>query len=168
MSDEASNFKGKQNKTGSVLEKTLKSVLANNGFEVVRYIDWKKVKEKYGTELLLEFVPFKTIYTHDGRTEFLLISERFGFNMRIECKWQQSTGSVDEKLPYLYLNCIESIPEKQIMILIDGAGWKSGAIKWLRDAVKNKKYTTPENNDKTILVFTLVEFITWANNTFHR
>jgi hypothetical protein len=30
----------------------------------------------------------------------------------IECKWQQVSGSVDEKLPYLYLNCIEAMPEK--------------------------------------------------------
>jgi hypothetical protein len=86
--------------------------------------------------------------------------------MRIECKWQQVAGSVDEKLPYLYLNSIEAMPEKMIMILIEGAGWKAGSLKWLKDAVKNKKYTTKENNDKTILVFNLTEFFTWANNTF--
>jgi hypothetical protein len=50
--------------------------------------------------------------------------------------------------------------------LIEGAGWKAGSLKWLKDAVKNKKYTTKENNDKTILVFNLAEFFTWANNTF--
>lgn len=86
--------------------------------------------------------------------------------MRIECKWQQVAGSVDEKLPYLYLNSIEAMPEKMIMILIEGAGWKAGSLKWLKDAVKNKKYTTKENNDKTILIFNLAEFFTWANNTF--
>jgi hypothetical protein len=30
------------------------------------------------------------------------------------------------------------MPEKSVMILIDGAGWKTGAIKWLKDAVSRK------------------------------
>lgn len=77
-------------------------------------------------------------------------SERYGFDIRIECKWQQSAGSVDEKLPYLYLNTIEAMPEKHIVIIIDGDGFKEGAKKWLRDAVKDKKYTDTSNRDKKI------------------
>ncbi len=70
-------------------------------------------------------VPFTTIYQHGGNTEFRLISERYNMDIRIECKWQQVAGSVDEKLPYLYLNCIEAMPEKHIIIIIDGDGWKN-------------------------------------------
>lgn len=33
----------------------------------------------------------------------------------------------------------------------------------LREAVKEKKYTDTSNRDKRIEVFTLAEFITWAN-----
>jgi hypothetical protein len=88
--------------------------------------------------------------------------------IRIECKWQQAAGSVDEKLPYLYLNTIEAMPENSIMILIDGAGWKTGAIQWLKDAVKQKKYTTEETKNKNIMVFSLTEFFTWANRTFNK
>jgi len=67
--------------------------------------------------------------------------------IRIECKWQQVKGSVDEKLPYLYLNTIEAMPENTIMILIDGAGWKTGAVKWLKDAVQQKN--TQQQKPKT-------------------
>jgi hypothetical protein len=88
--------------------------------------------------------------------------------MRIECKWQQVSGSVDEKLPYLYLNSIEAMPELSVMILIDGAGWKAGAIQWLKDAVKQKRYTNEQNITKEILIFNLTEFFTWANETFNR
>jgi len=88
--------------------------------------------------------------------------------IRIECKWQQVKGSVDEKLPYLYLNTIEAMPENTIMILIDGAGWKTGAVKWLKDAVQQKKYTTAETQNKEIIVFTMTDFFTWANNTFNK
>jgi hypothetical protein len=98
-------------------------------------------------------VPFTTIYNHDGNTEFLLISERYNTCARIECKWQQVSGSVDEKLPYLYLNAIEAMPENTIIILIDGQGWKHGAIQWLKDAVASKKYSNEINRSKQIHVF---------------
>ncbi len=158
----------KSNISGNQLEIAVMTVLLGKGFELVKYRDWKKNQEKYGKELLLKNVPFTSVYKHLGKTEFLLVSEKYDLKIRIECKWQQVNGSVDEKLPYLYLNTIETMPEKTIMILIDGIGWKKGAIQWLKDAVKQKKYTTNENNDKEILVFNLTDFFTWANNTFNK
>ena len=157
-------------KTGSQLESAVKTVLTDKGFKLVNYRVWNRSadKEKYGKELLLENVPFTTVYKHSGNTEFLLISEKYNLKIRIECKWQQVQGSVDEKLPYLYLNTIEAMPEKDIIILIDGDGWKNGAIQWLKNAVKEQKYTTENNNDKKILVFNLKEFFTWANKTFNK
>ena len=85
---------------------------------------------------------------------------------RIECKWQQVSGSVDEKLPYLYLNCIEAMPEDNIIILIDGEGWKHGGIQWIKDAAQKEKYLNSERKPKNIQVFSLTEFMTWANNFF--
>lgn len=158
----------KSNVTGNQLEVAVKTVLTGKGFELINYRVWEKNKEKYGEELLLENVPFTTVYEHKGNTEFLLISKKYDLRIRIECKWQQVAGSVDEKLPYLYLNTIEAMPENSIMILIDGAGWKAGAIKWLKDAVKQKKYTTEETKNKEIFVFSLTEFFTWANKTFNK
>lgn len=158
----------KSNVSGNQLEIAVKTVLTGKGFELVKYREWEENPEKHGEELLCSNVPFTTVYEHKGNTEFLLISKKYDLRIRIECKWQQVSGSVDEKLPYLYLNTIEAMPEKSIMILIDGAGWKTGAIKWLKDAVLEKKYTTEENNDKDIMVFNLTEFFTWANKTFNK
>lgn len=156
----------KANITGNQLEVTLQTVLLGKGFEIVNYSTWKKNPDKFGKELLLKNVPFRSIYKHDAYTEFLLRSEKYFLEMRIECKWQQLSGSVDEKLPYLYLNTIEAMPEKTIMVLIDGDGWKRGAIKWLREAAKKKKYTTKSSKRKQIMIFSMTEFFTWANNTF--
>lgn len=158
----------KSNVSGNQLEEAVRSVLTKKGFAHIKYREWKKNPDNYGKELLLENVPFTTVYEHKGNTEFLLISEKYNLRIRIECKWQQVSGSVDEKLPYLYLNTIEAMPEKSIMILIDGSGWKAGAIKWLKDAINNKKYTNDENRDKEIFVFNLTEFFTWANKTFNK
>ncbi len=154
------------NITGNQLEKAVQTVLSDKGFEIVMYREWKRHPEKYSKELLLKNVPFITIYGHNGNTEFLLLSEKYNLKIRIECKWQQSAGSVDEKLPYLYLNTIEAMPEKEIIILIDGNGFKAGAKKWLRNAVGKKLYTTEKNNDTTVMVFSLAEFFAWANDTF--
>lgn len=156
----------KTNITGNQLEVAVQTVLQNKGFEIEMFRKWQKNPDNYGDELLLKNVPYKTIYKHNGNTEFLLISKRNNLKIRIECKWQQVAGSVDEKLPYLYLNAIEAMQEKDIIILIDGNGWKKGAITWLKKAVSNNLYTTVLNHGKNIMVFTLTEFFSWANDTF--
>lgn len=154
------------NDSGNILEQTVKTIFSAKGFTKALYREWNKNPQKYGDELLLMNVPFTTIYQHGGNTEFRLLSQRYKMDIRIECKWQQVAGSVDEKLPYLYLNCIEAMPEKHIIIIIDGDGWKKGAITWLKNAVKQRKYTTTGNSEKVIQVIDLKEFITWANSTF--
>lgn len=152
------------NITGNQLEVAVKTVLIGKGFTLVKYREWIKSPEDFGTELLLQNVPFTTVYGHRGNTEFLLVSAKYNLKTRIECKWQQVSGSVDEKLPYMYLNMVEAMPEQHIMVLIDGQGWKTGAIEWLKIAVKEHKYDVLK--EKKIQVFSLIEFFTWANQTF--
>lgn len=154
---------GTANHQGRILERTVVPTFEAHSFEVVAYSAWKKKPESYGTELLLKHVPYRTIYNQNGYTEFLVVSERFSLNVRIECKWQQSSGSVDEKLPYLYLNCIESMPETDIIIIAGGGGMKPGAIPWLKGAVSSKKYVLPGMPEKNIQVFSIEEFLAWAN-----
>ena len=156
------------NHTGNQLERTVRDLFSGAGFALMRYRDYAAqqgglIEELTEGDLLLEDVPYTSIYGHSGKTEFLALSKRLGMNMRIECKWQQSSGSVDEKLPYLYLNCLEAMPEDQILIVIDGEGFKPGAKNWLRQAVEDRRYRNRANDHKQIRVQNLVEFITWAN-----
>ena len=153
------------NSSGNVLEHTVISTMTAKGFQAVMYREWQKSPSLYGGELLLKNVPYNTIYGHQGNTEFLLKSASRNIEIRIECKWQQAAGSVDEKFPYLYLNCIETMPENHIIILVDGGGYKQGAINWLNTAVNSRRYQS-QNNGKTIQVMNLVEFIRWANINF--
>ena len=146
--------------TGNILEKQVQSLFLEKGFEIVNYSKWIKDKTKFGQELLLKHVPYNSIYNHRGYTEFLLISKKLDKEIRIECKWQQSSGSVDEKLPYLFLNATTKMTEKEIMIIIDGGGWKEGAIPWLKEAVNKSE------QKKRIKVFSLAEFLTWGNKAF--
>lgn len=152
------------NSSGNTLEQTVMGTLASKGFQAASYRDYLIKPELYGSELLLRNVPYKTIYGHPGNTEFLIRSERYRLEIRIECKWQQSSGSVDEKYPYTYLNCIEAMPERDIIIIVDGGGAKQGAVDWLREAAARGKYA--EGKDKHIQVMSLSGFLVWANRTF--
>jgi hypothetical protein len=153
---------GVANRQGRVLENAVIGVFEQHGFEVVSFKDWLKSPESFGGELLLTNVPYRSIYGHDAKTEFRVQSVRLNFEARIECKWQQSSGSVDEKFPYLYLNCISAMPEDNIFIVLDGGGAKPTAVKWLKDAAKSRQFI-PVDSQKQVDVFSLTEFIAWAN-----
>ena len=160
--------RGISNSTGSNLEKMVVDQLTRKGFVQVNYLVWERATDKtqYGDELLLCNVPFTNIYSSKSTTEFKVRSAKHILDIRIECKWQQSSGSVDEKLPYLYLNCIEAMPESHIIILIDGPGFRAGAIQWLRDAVKSARYqNAPGQSPKKIEIMSLSEFLVWINTT---
>lgn len=156
---------GAANHQGNVLERTVVPTFEAHGFEVVAYSAWLKNPANYGTELLLKHVPYTNIYGARGYTEFLAKSARLELNVRIECKWQQSSGSVDEKFPYLYLNCIETMPETDIIIIAGGGGMRSGALPWLKEAVRQKRYMLPDAPKKNVQVFSIDEFLQWANKT---
>jgi hypothetical protein len=150
------------NQTGNQLEGVISYTFKNKGFEVLMYRQWSKNPGVHSSDLLLKNVPYNTIYGHKGNTEFLLKSERLDLEIRIECKWQQVAGSVDEKFPYLYLNCIETMSENKIFLIVDGDGYKAGALKWLKAAIQERRYQD-QASLKDIRVFSLIEFITWAN-----
>jgi hypothetical protein len=76
----------------------------------------------------------------------------FPNGLAIEVKWQQSTGSVDEKFPYLVHNIQECYPCPAIVIA-DGGGQRPGALQWLRDQAQGN----------LLAVFSLAEFMAWAN-----
>jgi hypothetical protein len=155
---------GQANTTGRTLEAVVTQTLEGKGLTVVPYRDYCKQPAIYGRELLLKNVPYTSIYGHAAKGEFVLHSDRYGLNIRIECKWQQRAGSVDEKFPYVYLNCIERIPEPEVFIIVDGGGAKEGSLQWLRDTVAAKRYMQA-GNTKRVTVMTLAEFIAWAHRT---
>jgi len=157
---------GQANKTGKVLEELVVSTLTAHGFQVASFQNYSKHPAQYGAEVALRNVPYRTLYGGRGYTEFLVQSERYGLRTRIECKWQQKAGSVDEKLPHTYLSCIEAMEENDIIVLIGGKGFRDGAVNWLRSAAAESRYIPSNKPDKTIRIMDPTEFLTWCNDTF--
>ena len=157
---------GTASRQGRMLETTIRHVLESKGFRAVSHAEWKRGADAFGAELLLLNVPFTSIYGGSGRTEFVLVSKRYGVRVRIEAKWQQVSGSTDTKLPYLYLNAVEAMPEDHVIFVIGGDGWRPGAVAWLRRAASTKAYTTEKSRAKRVDVMSLAEFLAWANAAF--
>ena len=153
---------GKANKAGKILESTVEGTLYGHGYTEISH-----PKRKQRRELLLTSTTSPKryarqvyiglgIYSTDIYVDFYIIgSVANSSGLIIECKWQNSSGSVDEKLPYVNLNIQHCYPAPAL-VLIDGGGMKSGAINWLKTQV---------NTNKNLLaVYDLSSFIAWANN----
>ncbi|MFA7436496.1 MAG: PD-(D/E)XK nuclease superfamily protein [Bacilli bacterium] len=154
------------NLNGRIFEETLIPIFENHGYTVFKNRDLKKRQGLEQYEMLdkkvLLSAPFVSIYGHTGKTEFLITNRHLNREIRVECKWQQSAGSVDEKFPYMLLNCIYAFRENDIILIVDGDGYKPSARAWLRNKI-NERWLLEDQPNKEIQLMTLSEFITYFN-----
>lgn len=143
---------------GRGFDEAIASTLAGRGFKAVRHKDWQGHEEEYGGEVLILDAPYQSIYGRPSRSQFTLISARNNLRVRIEPRWQQVHGTADEKLPFFYLNAMAA-PDP-VIIVIDGGGWREGAVAWLRRAATRGQSDRPSGQ---VRVMSLVEFIAWVN-----
>lgn len=148
---------GSAGQTGKALEDAIEGILQGKGFTIVPSKDWSEARlhTLEQPKFLIKRAPYKSIYGHRARMEFLLI---FGDRqVLIESKHQKWAGSTDEKLPYIYQNALINLPEREMILVMGGQGWKKGAVKWIR-----KKADETDG----FRVMTLDEFIAWVVETF--
>lgn len=154
--------------TGSLAEATIRSVLAKRGYEEMsahEYSEAEPLAEQ--TAMFRDFArrprpprlfvaqyPIgQSIYGLPLFADFLVCgAPGYPAGLALEVKWQQSTGSVDEKFPYLVLNIQQCYPCPAIVIA-DGGGQRPGALQWLRSQV----------SEHLIAVHSLAEFLAWSN-----
>jgi hypothetical protein len=156
-----SNASGtKANKTGNRLERFVQEALRERGY--VEFLTQKaqafKNRKAIGGKQYIQQLPVgETIYDTVRKCDFFVINRaKFPHDLIIECKWQQSSGSVDEKYPFLYFNIIKTaVPT---VVLMDGGGYKPAAMAWLKDQVSK--------TGALIGVWTMAEFQTQVNNGF--
>ncbi|MEH2027436.1 PD-(D/E)XK nuclease superfamily protein [Nostoc sp.] len=149
--------------SGNVLEKTVEGTLLGHGYVQVGFGLPKK--QRLGCLLSSNTIPkryARQVYIGAGiygsyiYVDFYIIgATSVSSGLIIECKWQQSSGSVDEKLPYLNLN-IQNCYPAQAVVLIDGGGMKPQAVSWLGKQVGF--------NQNLLSVHNLSSFIAWSNN----
>ncbi len=149
---------GRANQAGRILEINVESILSGHGyFQVGNHVSQdflltaNLLKKRYAKQVIIG----SGIYQTSLKVDFYVVGlPRMPSGLIIECKWQESGGSVDEKFPYLNLNIQTSYPAPTIVV-IGGEGMRAGAIQWLRQQV--------EVNKNLLAVQTLDRFIAWTN-----
>jgi len=148
------------NVTGNTLERFAERLLQDNGY--LEFTGNRKQlfdsRANVGGKQYAQQVPCGTsIYESPRKCDFLIINKaKFPNDLIIECKWQQSNGSVDEKYPFTLFNIIKiGVPT---IILLDGGGYKRTAMEWL------KKQTSPER--ALIGVYNMSEFQALVNRRY--
>ncbi|MEZ5838890.1 MAG: PD-(D/E)XK nuclease superfamily protein [Hyphomicrobiales bacterium] len=85
-------------------------------------------------------VPYRSIYGHEARIEFMLAIG--GRRYLVETKRMASPGSVDEKLPYVWLNALANRTGYDFILVMDGDGWKSEARAWIERKARTDDHFT--------------------------
>ena len=125
------------NKRGTTLEKSIEALLSEDYQKVAAkdFFDSKKLKKPI---FAAQCTMGKDIYGKDRRVDFILYHPNLWKNcLVIQCKWQSSSGSVEQKYPFEVLSIKASGFET--IIVLDGGGYSAGAENWLKaQAGKNK------------------------------
>jgi len=140
------------NASGRRLETEIAAHLELNGFELIAISNWDEARlyREQDIKVAIRNAPYRTLYGHRGRIEFLLIiGER---QILVESKRQRVAGSVDEKLPYVYYSALRNIPEREFVFVYDGNGWKTEALDWIR---------TQASSTRGFSVMEADEFVRW-------
>jgi hypothetical protein len=141
LSSEITSLSGgcRANRTGNALENFVEDILERNGY--IEFTNYKKqifFMRKFigGKQFSKQAKCGKSIYDTDRRCDFLIMNyEKHPDGLIIECKWQEISGSVDEKYPFTALNIAKTgIPT---IVLIDGKGYKQKAFEWFKRQVSN-------------------------------
>lgn len=80
----------------------------------------------------------KDIYGKKRKVDIILYHPRlYSKNLVIQCKWQSSSGSVEEKYPFE----VQSIAQNRTdtIIILDGGGYSAGAKQWLLNQAGKKR-----------------------------
>ncbi len=152
----------KANKTGNELEWFVENTLLRRG-----YTEFQGNKKQAfanrnsisGKQYIKQLHVGDSIYETKRKVDFFIVNKnKYPDGFIIECKWQQSAGTTDEKYPFLLFNILKTgVPT---VILLDGGGYKPAAEAWLKNQA-NKKI-----NRALWHVWNMAEFRKEVNNGF--
>lgn len=125
------------NRRGRTLENAINDLLAEEYERVtpVRFFALRELRQPIFAE---QCYTGRDIYGKNRRVDFILYHpQRWPECLVIQCKWQASTGSIEEKYPFEVLSI--QMNEFATIIVLDGNGYSKGSEAWLKgQAGKNK------------------------------
>ena len=126
----------KANSTGRVLERFVVTLLEDRGYSRIQpakaFLAMRELNQGIYAQ---QFIVGESIYKKPRKADFILYHPVLWPDcLVIECKWQASAGSVDEKYPFLVENIEAGI--YPTIVILDGGGYTKEAGIWLRDQIR--------------------------------
>jgi PD-(D/E)XK nuclease superfamily domain len=167
------------NKSGLTWEAWVKTLAEKQNFSVRNY----SLRAECSTpivdrRIVWTHAPYKTIFHNTKKprktsTEYLV---ECGTDLvRIECKWQGVSGSVDEKYPFMYLNAALTMTEDTVVFALGGEYFEHGKGDEVREWLRNVCAEPPDwfSNEirerlkqRELLVLTTNTFAKWFRERF--
>lgn len=123
---------GESNFNGKWLESNVELLLRGRNVPIVDYDADKENPDLFLKTLAVRRVPYTSIYGCRSVSEFVLYEDARQRQTRIECRVQETPGSVDEKFPYLFENARDKMPESEIVLLLHCPGARIESVDWLK------------------------------------
>lgn len=146
-------------KTGRTLENFVEETLVTKGAFPVSHTKWangKIVIPGWVDKVLYKQVNYTKPWGDKGYSDFVLQTP--DRTIRIDARYQGVGGSVEDKVPFLFIAAEKCYPEKEVIIVLDGPGVKSSIRTWLVEQAAAAK-------QKSIKVMTKAQFKSWVNNS---
>lgn len=169
-----------RNENGAFFEREVLTAIEQRfGLPVIKYSDYMAIdpqsrpskcvltnapyegyKKKLGWNLPTEEFPTKR-GTRPSRTEYVVIIDG-NTHIRLECKFQDTSGSVIDKLPATVIDLQNYIPEKESFIVVGGQVLTNN-IGYVRNLCSQNFLTTTDGPKKIINVGSLNELIQYLH-----
>ncbi len=122
--------------SGRLLEGAIEGILREKGFQIVQFSAWNEsqLHRNPSQKFVIKDAPYNSIFGHRAKIEFLIVTHNR--QVLVETKRQKHPGSTDEKLPYVYQNAVNNLPERETVLVMSGQGWKPGARAWIEKQAK--------------------------------
>lgn len=113
------------------MEDFIRNLLVRSGYDYVRPHLFQAARCLEQPIFSAQYPAGADLYGKDRKCDFILYHPaRYPRALILESKWQQSSGSVDEKFPFLALTIKES--RLDTIVVLGGGGYSAGAERWLR------------------------------------
>ena len=154
--------KKKRRTDGKLLEMMIRTTMIPLGFEEIPKNNLRHSCMFRGKRLLIKNTDYIGLYGTPGRHEWTIVDEKHTYT--VECKKQDTSGSVDEKLPFITRTFSDKPSEDYFLLIYYGDHFTKSdrgiaAIKWVRAEAER---LCKEFHPRKFMVFTVEQFTDFA------
>jgi len=158
---------GRTSLGGQLLEDVIRSLKLKD-FAVLKYSEYHKFGKsptllEPPSRMLIKRYPYTTIFGTQGYREYYVLSVEW--SGELECKFQNGSGSTDEK--FLYVSeTLRRSQEQRMAVVHAGHWWKDKRGKHIIEWAKDEAKRLARNDGKELLILDFDGFINWAHRTW--